>query len=441
MAIAPLHPAPLVAADDGVRQVLGVLDRCEGAGGLDAAAATRLISDVDRAVSRLQAMKLVAIAVVDKANIAAEKGMTGTAAWLAGHSRADSAAANRDVKLATALDDGLDVTQAALAKGDLSTDHARVIAKVAAQLPESVTPAERAQIETELVAKARILEPAKLGKVARRALEVVNRPPAEVDAHEDAMLRREEEAALDRTRLTMVDNRDGTVTGHFTVPTLAGHILRKVVQQIASPRRFALRAAEAARADGARSADEVASAAWEAFRSEDLTWAQKYGLAFVELLEHLPTERLSGKVAATVLVTLDHDKLRAQVGAAHLDTGHDLSATEVRRLACNAGIVPVVLGGQGQPLDLGRTERFFTEAQRVALATRYDTCAAEGCDRPFDWTEGHHEDAWSRGGRTDLDRAVPLCGFHHRRVHDPGYAHVIATDQSGRKRVTYSRRT
>jgi len=170
-------------------------------------------------------------------------------------------------------------------------------------------------------------------------------------------------------------------------------------------------------------------------------WAHEYGTAFVELLAHLPTDRLSGKVAATVVVTIDHDQLREQLGAAHLDTGHDLSAAEARRLACSAGVLPAVLDGSSLPLNLGRTKRFFTEAQRVALATTYDQCAAEHCDRPYAWTDLHHEDPWSKGGSTDLHLGVPLCGPHHRRAHDARYEHVINTDGSGRQAVSFHTRT
>ena len=53
----------------------------------------------------------------------------------------------------------------------------------------------------------------------------------------------------------------------------------------------------------------------------------------------------------------------------------------------------------------------------------------------------HHEDPWSTGGTTDLAKAVPLCGHHHRRVHDPTYQHAVTTDRTGRKQVTYTRRT
>jgi hypothetical protein len=201
---------------------------------------------------------------------------------------------------------------------------------------------------------------------------------------------------------------------------------------------------------------QVRAATWEAFRrgsphdrddtgtggtGPDTDWAHRYGQAFVELLEHLPTDRLSGKVNATVLVTLDHDQLKASLGAAHLDTGHDLSASEARRLACGAGLLPAVLDGQSQLLDLGRTQRFFSEAQRVALSMTYDSCAAQDCDRPYAWTEHHHQDPWATGGHTNLDRAVPLCGFHHRRMHHPGFHHRITQDPDGRKHVTIHRRT
>ena len=79
------------------------------------------------------------------------------------------------------------------------------------------------------------------------------------------------------------------------------------------------------------------------------------------------------------------------------------------------------------PLDLGRERRLHTKAQRIALSGIHDTCAAEGCERPFAWTEIHHPESWARGGRTDLDNALPLCGWHRRRAHEslrPAATHV-----------------
>ncbi|HET6563697.1 MAG TPA: HNH endonuclease signature motif containing protein [Marmoricola sp.] len=65
----------------------------------------------------------------------------------------------------------------------------------------------------------------------------------------------------------------------------------------------------------------------------------------------------------------------------------------------------------------------FSKAQWVALSAFHTTCAAEGCERPFSWCELHHLRPWSHGGPTDLANALPLCGHHHRRIHDDHYEH------------------
>jgi hypothetical protein len=437
---AALRAVPLGTAEV-LREIDRLLDRVDRGDVVGAAAASLALGAVDRVITRLQAVRLGLVAEADRSQVASASGMSGTGAWLAARTRREGGQAQRDVHLATALDNGLAATREALAAGEVSAEHAHVIATATSQLPEGLGPDERTAIETALVRRARLVDPGTLRRDGRRALAAVERSQAEVDAHEDRVLRTQEEQAVAKSRLSWHHNGDGTTSGHFTLPTLAASILVKTVQQIASPRRFAQQAAKAARAAGATTAAEVSDATWDAFRAADGDWAHRYGTAFVELLEHLPTDTLSGKVAATVVVTVGHEQLKASLGAAHLDTGHDLSASEARRLACNAGILPAVLGGRSVPLDLGRQERFFTEPQRVALATVYDTCAADGCDRPYAWSELHHEDPWSAGGQTDLDLAVPLCGHHHRRAHDPRYWHRVDTDARGKKSVTYTRRS
>jgi hypothetical protein len=188
--------------------------------------------------------------------------------------------------------------------------------------------------------------------------------------------------------------------------------LKKTLEQMTSPRRGRLGASHHQAGDQSLHQD----------------WDHRRGLAFVDLLEHLPTDHLHGKTAATIVVTINHDHLTRAVGAAHLDTGDHLTAGQTRRIACQAGILPAILDGESQPLDLGRTQRFHTEAQRVALATTHTTCLAEGCDVPYAWTEIHHLHPWHQGGPTDLTHAAPLCGYHHHRIHDPTYTHRIKPD-------------
>jgi hypothetical protein len=149
----------------------------------------------------------------------------------------------------------------------------------------------------------------------------------------------------------------------------------------------------------------------------------RLGRAFCSLLEHWDPHRLPihGGAATTIMVTLDLDALRTEVGIALTDAGEPITAAEARRLACTAGIIPAVLGTDSQPLDLGRTTRLFTAAQRTAMALRDQTCRAEGCQIPATWSEAHHLTPWTHGGRTDLDSGILLCSWHHHRAHDPTY--------------------
>ena len=116
------------------------------------------------------------------------------------------------------------------------------------------------------------------------------------------------------------------------------------------------------------------------------------------------------------MVTMPLDTLLGGLESADLLTGHQLSPAAARRLACEAGIVPVVLGGDGEPLDYGRTKRFHTPAQRRLIFARDKTCRAEGCEIPANWCHVHHEDPWIQR-RLDQrrQRPHPLLAAPHRR--------------------------
>jgi len=289
------------------------------------------------------------------------------------------------------------------------------------QLPAQVTALQRSAIEADLIEKARSMPPTLLRRAARRALAAVEADGSVVDAHENDLVADEEASVRARTRLTLHDNDDGTVTGHFTVPTLHGHLLRKILETITAPRRGRLGASQAQVGEhgGVRT-----------------DWDHARGAAFCELIEHLPTDHLHPRTAATVVVTMAETTLRGALAACGLDTGGDISAGEARRLLCNAGVIPAVLGGASVPIDLGRSARLFNEPQRVAIGLTQHTCGAEGCDRPVAWCELHHREPWAQGGRTDLADAVAVCHFHHQRIHDHHYQHRF-----GPAGITFHRRT
>jgi hypothetical protein len=206
------------------------------------------------------------------------------------------------------------------------------------------------------------------------------------------------------------------------VPTLHGHLLRKILESMTAPRRSRLGASEAQSGPA---------------QGPCTDWDRARGAAFCELVEHLPTDHLHPRTAATLVVTIHDDALRGTLAAGGLDTGDSISSGEARRLACGAGIMPAVLGGRSEVLAPGRQKRLFSEPQRIALGITFKNCAADGCERPYAWCELHHRDPWHQLGRTDLAKADPLCHFHHQRIHDPGFLHRRLPDGS----IRFSRRT
>ncbi|MDC5699086.1 HNH endonuclease [Intrasporangium calvum] len=129
-------------------------------------------------------------------------------------------------------------------------------------------------------------------------------------------------------------------------------------------------------------------------------------------------ESLPGTDKAKVVVTIDHDVLAGRVRGTGLATTADVLSTDtVRRLACDAAIIPMVLGGRSEPLDVGRQHRLVTASQRVALWHRDRGCSYPGCTIPAAWTDAHHVTHWSDGGSTSLDNLALLCRRHHSHVH------------------------
>jgi hypothetical protein len=132
-------------------------------------------------------------------------------------------------------------------------------------------------------------------------------------------------------------------------------------------------------------------------------------------------QTLAPLAKATVVVRLDHDTLVEGLGHARIDgIDQPISATTARRMSADAQLIPAVLGGESLPLDLGRSARLFSRAQRLALAERDGGCAS--CGQNIAYVDAHHIKWWERdAGPTDLHNGVMLCSFCHHRIHREGW--------------------
>jgi hypothetical protein len=404
MTVQPIRPPVLTG------RVAAARESIESAASMRASALTvdeltDGISHLAALESQVAALKLSLLAEADARRVAQELGATGTDAWAAALIGTTRGVMAGGIWLARLLEERYDATREAFAAGGINEAQARVIVQAAEKLPVGVTDEQRLAAEAGLVAKAvEGMDARRLRQAARRMLTVVSQELA--DQHEAVLLEAEERRAEDQTWMRLYDNGDGTFSGRFTIPELHGHLLRAALERLTAPSRWSR-----------NKAGDVVEDDTLAGEGPTLPYPERLGLGFTELIEHLPTDGF-GRMGAAILVHLDYQHLLDELGSARIDTGTHISAGAARRLACDAGLVPAVLGGRSEPLDVGFLQRLHTAAMRRGLSITYDTCATEGCERPFAWCDIHHPHAWSRGGRTSMVNGIPLCPWHHRRAHD-----------------------
>ncbi|MDQ7804838.1 DUF222 domain-containing protein [Amycolatopsis sp. A133] len=161
------------------------------------------------------------------------------------------------------------------------------------------------------------------------------------------------------------------------------------------------------------------------------TTPQRYGDAFsdaVDLALNSPDLPMQAGERAHVMVAVSLEDLKSGVGKATLGDTGEMSAAEARVHACDAMIIPAVLGANSEPLNLGRLRRLISAGLRRALFLRDRGCAFPGCHRPPRHCQGHHIRHWADGGPTDLTNLVLMCAHHHRLLHRSGWEVRIAAD-------------
>ncbi|WP_410644111.1 DUF222 domain-containing protein [Amycolatopsis sp. lyj-346] len=161
------------------------------------------------------------------------------------------------------------------------------------------------------------------------------------------------------------------------------------------------------------------------------THPQRYGDAFsdaIDLALNSPELPMQAGERAHVMVAVALEDLKSGIGQATLGDTGTISAAEARVHACDAMIIPAVLGEKSEPLNLGRLRRLISAGLRRALFLRDRGCAFPGCHRPPRHCQGHHIRHWADGGPTDLGNLVLMCAHHHRLLHRSGWEVRIAAD-------------
>jgi hypothetical protein len=351
------------------------------------------LDESERLAARLAGLQVRLIGEADARGVASALGAPSTAALLRGRLLLHPGESNALVRLACSPD--LAATRDALASGDVSVRHARVVEQTVRSLPAKV----RADAEAFLLGEAATFDPGQLGKLGHHIRHVVDSADTE----------RVERAAQRRRELSSFDRGDGAWALRGTLSNEDHARLMAMLDPLAAPRPAA---------DGT---------------PDRRTPAQRRADALMEVVDRvlddgpLPTSR---GARPHLSITAGLDTLLKLPGAPAADTtwGGPISAEALRRFACDAGVSLILLDSHGVPLDVGRERRTVSPGLWAALAVRDRGCVFPTCDRPPEWCQAHHCRHWSDGGETKLTNLTLLCTYHHRVVHHHGWDIAFGAD-------------
>ena len=302
-----------------------------------------------------------------------------------------------------ATPDGLRMLREAFAEGSVSGEQVSVVTRTLSKLPP-VDSQTYAAAELFLAEQAPLRDPSQLARLGRRLRHVLDPDTGEKLSKEEA-----ERVVARSLEIRVGDDGSSTLKGKLDAELTA--LLLSRLEPLAAPRPAV---------DGIPDSRPV---------------AQRRADALYEILQlagSAPTGPTRHGTRPTITVTIGLDDLKRDLGSAGglLDWSGPISAEAARRLACDARIIPVVLGAKGEPLDVGRASYSVSQAIWRGLVARDRGCAFAGCDRPPEWTEAHHnEKHWADGGVTSVETMCLLCDHHHRSVHHHGWRLVLRDGQ------------
>ncbi|GAA0621024.1 HNH endonuclease signature motif containing protein [Kribbella sandramycini] len=398
-----------------------------------------LLSDldaIDAEIARLQTLRLHDIAELHQRRYAQAIGARDTADLLARRYRLDRGQARRDVQLASALTkypavaEALPDTATPVPPPDgtpstvapqvvLYPGQAQAIVAALERVPTSVPIEEIKVAEEQLVGLGAHLSPMDLQSSGQRIRDLLDADGPEPEEHKAAA----------RESLVIGRAVNGVKFRGFLANENAER-LRALIHANSRPHRtldgeLDPRSLEKRQADGLSTVLSIAEAAMDVGIPRRMP-SETTDTAPSPVTE--PTSWVPGFGAkGTLSITIDFNDLKAATAHAIGDTvyGDGLSAASVRRIACDAKVIPIVLGSDSEPLDVGRSERLVTRGMRRALNARDRGCVV--CGAPPIMCDAHHLRSWIDGGVTAIHNLVLLCRQHHSDLH-AGHWRITITD-------------
>jgi 5-methylcytosine-specific restriction protein A len=283
------------------------------------------------------------------------------------------------------LEPKLPATATALAGYEIDTEHALVIDRALSSSAARRIGLERCiGVEAQLAGWAREYRPDELAILANRLLDGLD---------QDGPRPEDDYPQVNELHMSPAPEGGGRIKGRLDAPTYEA--VARAVRSATAPE------VDTGKLLGERQAEALAAICEHALDDS-----------------YLPQE---GGQRPHMTAVFDYDRLVERGRGATLEFGGHTPAAQLRRILCDSCVTPAVLGGDGVPLDLGRTRRTASPAQRAALAVRDRGCAHPGCDKTPSWCSAHHVIHWADGGPTDLDNLVLLCLHHHIMVHESGW--------------------
>lgn len=362
-----------------------------------------LIERVRKAQARLTSRVAVMVADAERRGVSERAVGSSMTSWLSGKGNVSSREAAGVVFAGRDLNAHPELREAAM-RGDVSPVQARGITKALDGLPRTLSDAQKEEATSLLVSQASSANGDQLARMGQVVLDAIA-PESSADAaeREAKRLDRQRRQAFSRRSLRFTRD-DGSVFFQGSLPMLEGEAFVRII--------------EAYRASQKQTGDDRLDPEAPLLHPE-----QRNADALVRLVSEHQSRRRGPSVAGDrprVVVVMREEALRERAEQAGLlGSGEQIAPGDLRRLCCDADLMPAVLGSQSEVLDVGRTERLVTPAIRRALTLRDGGCTFPGCDKPDEQCEAHHIQPWWAGGSTSLENLVLLCAHHHACV-EPG---------------------